>query len=262
MIKVRIDGIKATIAKLSGQQKQVAFAASRALNNLAFQAMREGRSHIQANLDKPTAYTVTSWRVRRKATKANLEAVVGWSDYLVSKRIQGGQDAGAEYYLAQHWSGGGRKLKAFERHMRRTGILPEGMYTVPGKAAEELGMIDGHGNFRGSAIVAIMSKVGALDELGYSGNATVRQSKRIGARKSATRHVYWVGKPGKNTPMGIWMLDEKFSARGRLRPVMIFVRQPMYRVRLHIEQIHRAVLSAGWAREFDKELSAALRTAR
>lgn len=262
MIQVKIEGTQALIARLAGQQKQVAYAASRALNTLAFKAMREGQAHIRANLDRPTNFAVKAWYVRRKATKAALEAVVGWSDFVSSKRIQEGQFAGAEYYLSQHWSGGGRKIKAFERQLRRAGLLPSGMFSVPGNAADELGMIDAHGNFKGSAIVAILSRLGTFDELGYTANATVRQSKRIGAARSAARKVFWAGKPGKNTPPGIWMIDDAHSERGRLRPVMIFVKAPHYRVRLNIDHIHRTVVAAGFRQEFDRELGAAMRSAR
>lgn len=262
MIKVNVQGLQATMANLAGMQKQVRYAASRAINTLAFVAMREGRTQIQAKIDKPTNFTVSSWRVRRKADKNSLEAVVGWSDFLSSKRIQGGMDAGAEYYLAQHWNGGGRKHKAFENHLRRTGVLPAGMYVVPGKAAPELGMIDRFGNMKASVIVAIMSAIGGFDNMGYSANATKRQSKRRSANKAAARKVYWAGKPGKNTPLGIWMLDDGFSKRGRLRPIMIFVKSPQYRARLNIADIQRQVLAAGFQREFDKELAAALGLAR
>lgn len=262
VISVKIDGMQATLATLSGNQKQIGYAASRALNSLAFDAMRAGRSQMREFLDRPTNYALTAWRVRRKAKPSDLATVVGWSDALSSKRIQEGQDAGAEYYLAQHWKGGGRKLKAYERHLRQTGILPAGMFTVPGKAATDLGMMDAHGNMKPSVIVAIMSAVGGLDELGYSANATIRQSKRMSANALAKRRTYWVGKPGVNTPLGIWMIDEKFSARGRLRPVLIFVRAPKYRARLSIDKIHSQVVTAGWKTAFEKELLAALRTAR
>lgn len=262
MIKVKIEGAQAAMARLAGQQKQVAYAASRALNTLAFKAMKEGQDHIRQRINQPTNFTVKSWYVRRKATKQKMEAVVGWSDYLSSKRTQDGQFAGAEYYLAQHWNGGGRKYKAFEKHLSRTGILPAGMFAVPGQAAADLGMIDASGNMKASVIVAIMSGVGGFDELGYQANATVRQSKRRSASARAKRHVYWAGKPGKNTPAGIWVIDDKHSDRGRLRPVIVFVRAPRYRVRLDIGVIHQRVVAAGFRAEFDKELAAALRSAR
>lgn len=244
--------------------KQMAYAQMIATNNLAFKAMDEGRGYLRTNLDRPTRFTTSSWRVRKKATKDDPVAWVGWSDFLSSKRIgEGGEYAGAEYYLRQHWSGGGRRHKAFERQLIRSRIMPAGMYAVPGGAAAELGMMDAHGNMKGSALVAILSRVGSMDEMGYTANATARQSRRMGAAKRAARHVYWAGKPGPNTPNGIWMLDERHKrGRGRLRPVLVFVRAPRYRRRLDLEALGRQVIRRHGAEELRKAVRRALETAR
>jgi hypothetical protein len=269
MLKITIDGIDRTLSRLESVQKQVPFAASRAINSVAFDVMRKGRAHITANLDRPTRWTVSSWYVRRKATKRDLIAAVGWSDYLAQKRAAPGEVfPAAHYYLSQHWAGGGRKLKAFERQLQKAGFLPAGHYAVPGKAAADLGMIDSNGNMKSGAIIAIMSGLGAFDNLGYNSNATVRQSKKISANKAAQRQVYWAGKPGRKTPAGIWALDENYTRsgmgdgyRGRLRPVMIFVSSVTYRKRLQLEQV-AAGAQQGLQAAFEKELKAALATAR
>lgn len=262
-IDVRADIRAATEFLTDLQRKQIPFATVRALNTVAFNAMRVGREYLQANLDKPTPFTVKSWYVRRKATKAKPEAVVGWSDYVSQKRIgEGGQFAGAEYYLAQHWAGGGRRNKAFERQLQRRGIMPDGMQAVPGDSAQELGMMDRYGNMKGSVLVAILSAVGSFDEMGYQANATTRQSKRMSREKSASKRVYWAGKPGNNTPNGIWMIDDKHSKRGRLRPVIVFVKPGRYSKRLDIEAVSRQVQQRGFREAFEQELAHAIRTAK
>jgi hypothetical protein len=256
MIKIMID-TKHALNALLATQKQVRFAASKALNNIAFKAMRDGRAHVQANLNNPTPWTVKAWYVRKKATKADLVAAVGWSDYLSNKRGHA-----AEYYLGQHWTGGGRKQKAYESHMQRSGLLPAGHFTVPGAAAKEMKMLDARGNFKGGAIVAIMSALGAFDQRGFTANATARQSKKRSANKSASKQVYWAGKPGKNTPNGIWALDEKFGkGRGRLRPIMVFVSRANYRKRLDLDKI-AAQAVATFDIEFKREMANAIATAR
>jgi len=262
-ISVDIKGMKELQSKLAGFEKQIPFVLKEALNAVAFQAMREGRDYLQKNIDRPTPWTVKSWYVRKKADKKSLVAVVGWSDYLSQKRIQEGQYAGAEFYLAQHWNGGQRKLKAFERQLIKRRIMPAGMQAVPGKAAEDLNMIDKYGNMKASVLVAILSAVGSFDEMGYSANATVRQSKRLGASKMAAKFVYWAGKPGPNTPNGIWMLDEKFKrGRGRLRPVIVFVKPGNYRKRLDLDTISKTVEKRDLPREIDKAIEYAIRTAK
>ena len=256
MIKITVDTSHSLNALLA-TQKQVRFAAKNALNNVAFKAMRDGRAHVQSKLNKPTPWTVKAWYLRRLATKTNLSASVGWSDYLSNKRGEA-----AEYYLGQHWTGGKRKQKAYEAHMQRTGLLPAGYFTVPGKAAEEMKMIDGRGNFKGGAIVAIMSGLGAFDQRGFTANASVRQSKKRSANKSASKHVYWAGKPGKNTPHGIWALDEKYGkGRGRLRPIMIFVSRTKYRKRLDLDNIAASAV-ATFDNEFRRAMANAMATAR
>lgn len=255
MIRVTVDSSSA-LRMLDVGSKQARYAASVALNNQAFKAMRDGRKHIVHGLDRPTRWTVTSWYVRKKATKADLVSAVGWSDYLANKR----GDA-ADYYLSQHWNGGRREHKAFETRLIRAGILPAGMYAVPGQAAEDMNMIDRFGNMKGGVLVAILSALGAFKEAGYSANATTRQSKRISANKMATRQVYWAGKPGKNTPNGIWAIDDKHSKRGRLRPVIVFVKAPNYKRRLDLKAI-AAKAQAGFDAEFKVAYAQAMATAR
>jgi hypothetical protein len=272
-VKVTLDGIDDVKSMLNRlQTKNIPYAIQNALNNLAFQTMREGRAHIQANIDNPTKWPVNSWYVVRKATVKNrvtgnpkLEAVVGWSDYTGQKRYAPGQGtaSSAEHYLSHLWRGGARKHKAFERQLQNRGLMPRGTYAVPGDAAAELGMINSYGNMKSGVIVAILSGLGAFDEVGYSANASVRQSKRMSANKSAKKHVYWAGKPGVNTPNGIWMLDEKFGrGRGRLRPIIIFVRAPNYKKQLDLAKIAKTVQDRDARREFEKAIEYELRNAK
>lgn len=250
MIRVSVDSA-ATRRMLDAGQKHVRYAAMLAINNCAFHAMRAGRKEIESKIDKPTRWTVTSWYVRRKATKQKLEAVVGWSDYLANKKGEA-----ADYYLSQHWNGGGRKHKAFEKRLIDSGVMPSGLFAVPGKAAEDLKMIDRFGNMKAGVLVAILSGLGTFNEAGYNANASVRSGKRRAASKTASRHVYWAGKPGKNTPNGIWIIDDKHGARGRLRPVMVFVRSPVYAKRLDLKSISNSA-----PRNFDVEFAKAYRQA-
>ena len=252
-----ITGLKPTMARMKGFERQVPYAASRALNSAAFDVMRDGRAHITAGLDNSTPWTVKAWYVRKKADKNSLVASVGWSDYLANKRGNA-----AEYYLSQHWEGGRRKLKAFESRLQRAGLMPQGWVSVIGEAAEALRMVDGRGNLKGSALVSILSGLGAFTESGYSANATTSRSKQIKGSKAAARHVYWAGKPGRNTPHGIWMLDDKFKrGRGRLRPILIFVKSATYKKRLDLGVIAEKSKSK-LNQYFNAEMESAIRTAR
>lgn len=256
MLKIHIEGMEQVQRKIAAIGKQAAYAASRALNTAAFAAMREGQRQIEGAFAGPTRWTIKSWYVRKKATKTDLVASVGWSDYLVNKQFKG-----PDYYLSQHFNGGTRQHTRFEERLVTKGLMPAGMNAVPGKAAEEMGMIDSRGNMKPGVIVAILSALQAFTRAGDAGNANGR--KRQSANKRASRQVYWAGKPGPNTPNGIWALDEKFKGgRGRLRPVVIFVRRARYRKRLDLQRISNAVVNKTFAAEFDKELANAMRTAK
>ena len=244
MIKIDINGLDGVKRLLDTGSKKANIAARNAINSVGFYALNQGRKHIEQNLSSPTSWTVKSWYLRRKATNEKLEAVVGWSDYLGNK-----SGNAADYYLSQQWTGGKRMHKAFENRLIRSNIMPESMYAVPGKAAEELGMIDKNGNMKGSVLVAILSGVQAL---GGDVDQNARGRGRLSANKRAAKQVYWAGKPGKNTPRGIWMIDEKYSKRGRLRPILIFVSRVYYKRRLDLNSIASRA-SAKFAGEFGRE---------
>lgn len=246
-VTMTVRGLNEAISKIAAGSWQAKTAAKIALNNIAFESMREGQREMETKLHRPTRWTLKSWYVLKKATSQDLSAAVGWSDYLSNKW---GQDA--LHLLAQQWNGGSRNYKRFETRLIRRGYMPSGMYAVPGKAAEELGMIDAYGNLKGSVITAILSSLGTFTEAGYNANATVSQSRKNSDSKMAKRHVYWAGKPGKNTPNGIWAIDDKHSKRGRLRPIIIFVRSPRYRARLDLKKLQDHAVS-----KFPKEFGAA-----
>jgi len=87
-------------------------------------------------------------------------------------------------------------------------------------------------------------------------------NKNESESKAAARHVYWAGKPGPNTPNGIWMIDEKHkSGRGRLRPILVFVKGASYKKRLDLDKTVEKSRS-NFDKYFETELQNALRTAR
>jgi hypothetical protein len=111
---------------------------------------------------------------------------------------------------------------------------------------------------KGSALVQILAKLEAFQEMGFTANVVAKKRKRAPGRN----RVYWVGKPGRNTPLGVWLIDEKFSARGRLRPILIFVKSTNYEKRYDFHFAAKHALLKHFAPEFDKALAKALATAR
>ena len=78
-VSVDINGVERYLDKV---QKQVPFAISQALNDVAFDSRKALRAQAIKKLDRPTKFTLDGFRVV-KAKKTNLESVV----YVEGKRV-------------------------------------------------------------------------------------------------------------------------------------------------------------------------------
>lgn len=250
-ISVKADIDKAIRYLNDVQKKQIPFATSVALNQAAFLSLKDIQREVMDSFDRPTPWIQRSARYT-KATKTNLSVTFGYDVFGNKQGVTAGKVLRAEV------AGGERKLKRFEIALRRKGVLPEGMFAVPGKAAADLGMIDQYGNMKGSVIVQILSKLEAFQEVGFTANVVNKKRKSAAGRD----RYYWVGKPGRNTPIGVWLIDEKYSKRGRLRPILIFVDSTNYEKRYDFQYVAGKALRKHFDEEFPAALERALATAR
>lgn len=78
MITLRTQGFEAARAHLSGLGKQVAFAASKALNETGKAIAAAMPEEIEKAFDKPTPFTKRGVAVLKYANKASLEVTVGF----------------------------------------------------------------------------------------------------------------------------------------------------------------------------------------
>ena len=251
MITIQVDTREATRWLDDVQRKQIPFATSLALNRAAFLSLPDMTREVNDSFDRPTPWIQKSARYT-KATKANLSVTFGYDVFGNKQGVTAGK------VLRSEVAGGERKLKRFEIALRRKGVLPNDMFAVPGEAAADLGMIDQYGNMKGGAIVQILSKLEAFQEVGFTANVVNKKRKRAPGRD----RYYWVGKPGRNTPLGVWLVDEKHSKRGRLRPVLVFVNATNYKKRYDFHYAANKALLKHFYPEFDKALAQALATAR
>lgn len=251
MIEIRVDTREAVRALNDLQRRQVPYATSVALNRAAFLSLDDIKHEVNDSFDRPTPWIQKSARYT-KATKTNLSLTFGYDVFGNKQGVTAGK------VLRAQVAGGERKLKRFEIALRRKGVLPNGMFAVPGDAADDLGMIDRFGNMKGSAIVQILSKLEAFQEMGFTANVVNKKRKRAPGRD----RYYWVGKPGRNTPLGVWLVDEKGGKRGRLRPVLVFVNSTNYEKRYDFQFAARTALLKHFDPEFDKALAQALASAR
>lgn len=211
-----------------------------ALNDAAEDAVSAEIDKIRGVFDRPTPFTeravVFPWHLR--ATKDHLEATIMIRDESAATP--------PSRYLAPSVTGGARPPKPFEKRLRAMGVMrPDEFATTAIGYAR-----NAYGNIPGPTYVAILSQLKAFAEVGFKMNETGRSRKRAG--KARTRR-YFVPAEGSGLRRGIY---ERVG--NRMRAVLIFVRQPVYRRRFDFGQAAEAkvrrVLPAYFSRHFYSEL--------
>lgn len=231
---------------------QMPFATAVALTRSAKNGKTEIERKMPSVIDRPTPYTMRGFRLY-PATKRKLYAEVDFRESLSS----GTQ---ARDYLAPIVYGGSRKLKAFEKSLSRTGLLPSGYSAVPGSGAK----MDRYGNMNRGQIVQVLSYLKSFGEQGYSANITDKKRASLARGSKARRGVtYFVGKPGGGRlPLGVWMRTSFGAAGSSIKPLIIFVSNVGYRQQLDVPGIAERVVRETFPEELRKAVELALRTAR
>lgn len=244
MITVRIEGMPALLATLEGKQKQVRYAASRALNNVAFKINAEIKEEMKRIFKGgPTAFSLRAFRVDR-ASPDNLTAAVRLRD--------DSPDGGTSYAKAlQHlFSGGNRFQKRLEGFFRALHVIPEGMMAVPGAAAK----LDGRGNM---SLSDLREMLGVL----RSSIRNVRVYRFTGRAKVAKHTGYFVIPVGARLHPGIWKRIETAGSSVVL-PMIMFVKPGRYKQLINLKNIAEKQVASHWRNEFAAELSKAMANAR
>lgn len=269
MLTAEVKGLDRVRAKLASLGKQTKYAASRALNNTAFDVRAGIQQEMLRVFDRPKAYVVNSMWVGKKATRDSLEAWV-WP------RDRGGKGVLPEQVLRAEVLGGARRNTRFERALQKAGILPAGMAAVPATWLRESEHGDGHGGVKGSFIVRLLSYLNAFAEegQGYRANMKDRGRKRLAkfgrterGFKTIRGAVYFVSRGrgefnGKQQHLhaGIW---QKSGIHGSdVKPVFLFTRMPRYRVRLPLWTLAASIMRQQFPAHFRREIGHALATAR
>jgi hypothetical protein len=249
-ISVSVKGIDQVKAMLAGQAKQIPYATSRAINAVAKAIEDEQRKTIGAKFDRPKAQTVRATFVLR-SNKNNLTATVGLKDR--------GRGVPAAEYLAPNIGKNGRiprNPKRSEYMLRTAGILPSGLFTVPGKEAR----LDAFGNMSRGQIVQIL---GYFRTFGNSPLNTKRMNvtDKYRAKAAKQQRQYFVvpvsDRKLKLYP-GIW--QEKPDRT--LAPILMFVSRPVYNAVYDFYGSGRQVVNSRFDEEFNKYWRQSVSTAR
>ncbi|WP_226649454.1 hypothetical protein, partial [Microbulbifer variabilis] len=132
-VSVKLDTLKFDRASVE-LKKQLPYASSVALNNVAFRIRGEERSAMGRVFTIPAKLTLNSVLVK-KATKRS-----GIAKVFIRDQVSNG--TAPSKYLAPSVMDVNRNDKRFERALRHMGVLPAGMYVVHGEAAR----LNKHGN--------------------------------------------------------------------------------------------------------------------
>lgn len=250
-ISVKIDGLDALQAKLRGlAESKIKVAAVAALNDAAYVGAQETKKTMDRVFDRPTPWVKGGVRYV-KARRDKLESSIDFDQWGNKTNVTVGK------VLAAEISGGQRKYKRHETALQRAGILPPGMFIVPGPGAER----DAYGNMPSSQIVQIVSWFRAFGEQGYKANSTDKTRARLGKdKKNGTRgFAYFVlrQKTGK-LPAGIYQRFA-FAAGSAVKLVMIFAKAPNYKSRLDFYGVAEKAARAEFNRAFPMYLDKLLK---
>jgi hypothetical protein len=259
-VDVKINGLKALMNEMSDlEKKQLPFAMAKTLTKTAQQIKEAAVKEMSRTLDRPTPYTLGSLYIKT-AKKKKLTAMVYFKD-----KSSAGKGNPAANFLFPQVEGGQRNLKRFESSLRRIGVLPKGLFVVPGNACP----LDAHGNIPSSLIVQILSYFQAFGEQGYRANITDKRKKSIarGSKKQGFGFEYFVSYgPGtwsgrQHLPAGIYK-RVKFSVGTSIKPIMMFTKEPKYKKRFPFYEVAQKTLDQNLIGNFNEAMDEAVKTAK
>lgn len=233
------------VAHLDRLARQIQYASAVSLTRAAQAAEKGLRAAMTSTFDNPTPYIGRGTYIT-PATKTRLEAVVGIKDR------NNGSGASPATYVKEHFWGGARGQKPFERAISGLGVLPNGWKAIPGAGLKR----DRYGSPDRKQLAEIIGSLAA----------GMRSYKGRGKRMALVG--YFVVPPtapaarARHLKPGIYRRTQRGAGGGALSPVFIFVRVAAYRKALDLKAIVEPAAEAEFRKQFDKVFAAAMRDAR
>lgn len=222
MITLRMEGFEKARAHISGLSKQVAFAASKALNETAKAIAAAMPEEIEKTFDKPTPFTKRGVGVLKYANKANLEVTVGF------------RPAQARYMKLQIEGGsfnpGSKGLK-----------LPSAI------------KLNDFGNIPKGVIAQMMAVARKESGMKKATSKRIRVSNKVDLFYGTPEAIN-----GKQMPRGIY----KAVNGALIPLVVFPTATAKYSSRFDFQGKAKAIAERVWKSEFDKALAEAIRTAK
>ncbi len=246
-INIKADIKEAQRALDVVSKRQIPFATVLMLNELAKSTKKRTEIDIKRNLDRPTNYAQRMMGVKF-ANKSSLTSQVN---------VRGSVSGGETKVLGHLFAGRGRSGKGFEGALVDKGIMPRGMWAMPGDGAP----LDFFGNIKRSFIRQLIDYLTANKVVKKSAQFENRQRKQV---KGATSSQYFVVNQKKQggLPLGIWQ-NIGFGSGRALRPIIIFVRkEPVYDRYFNLGNAAQQVIARDARFEFDKAMRNAIATSK
>lgn len=229
------------------QKKQLPFAMALSLTRTVQAAAAEVRDVMPLVFDRPTGFTLNSLYIK-PAKKDEQEAYVRIKDEALKN--EGVRAAGrlskALSWLSPQVIGGPRLSKSSENLLRNAGVLPKGMFVVPGAGAR----LDRFGNISRGDMQRILSVLKAQRD--PQQRTTTRSRKR-----NRTIRQYFAITTAGHLPLGVYRREGP-----KVLPVLVFVRQPQYTKRLPFYEVTQEAFRRYWPIAFKNALERALASAR
>ncbi len=246
-IGIDITGLKEVRAGLKDfSERRMKAVVATALSRTAKAVKEDWGSRLGHEVDRPTPLTLNAVRMKG-ATATALQAEVLLKDK-VSKGL-----APSEYLQPQVF-GGGRLLKRFEDALVKSGAIPQGYVTVPGKHAA----LDGYGNVSRAQLVAVIRALGQEYSPGYQRVISKSTAKRL---QSMARHgrqyVAIAPKDARKARVSPGIYERMVD--GSRKAIFLFKRSVHYKQRLTLmDRASVASIQALAQREIDRALSESL----
>lgn len=233
--------VQGALAQLGNVRRdQIPYATSLAINRTARDVALRLQAEMATVFDRPTPFTLKAIQVK-DSNKYRLPLMA-----IVELRDDAAKGTPPTKYLWAEIFGGPRRPKRSEKAMQYRGILPSGMFIVPGPGMK----LDAYGNIPDGTMTAIMDALGSnvLDPLQ---NATRKTKTR---RRNLSGNVF-VGKPN-GRHLGVYKREGR-----RITALLFFVRQPFYPQRFRFFDIAIREAQAKFGANFGEAWARAMATA-
>ena len=245
-LSIKVEGLDQIRAKLGSAAKQANFAASRAINTTAFAINDQLKKDMAATFKGgATAYSLRAFKIT-KADKSTLTATVN-----LRTDTQG---AALSYSkaLSHLFTGGTRSFKKLEGWLRARRLLPTGLTVAPGSGMA----LDRFGNMRQAALTEMLGVIGTQ-------RTNLRVYRKTGAGKAQKAVGYFVALPGDKSGKhpGIYKRIETGNT-STISAMVLYVDPQNYRKFIDLDKVGREVVAKTFNTAFNKELAAALASAR